>query len=129
MKSSEKRSLKECFLALPIWFWIIFIAVVGLADTVRRTVFNGGCLMMDILDFPCPTCGMTRAMLCLMTFQFERAFQYNPAIWTVPLCGICLVMAFADKKRAKLWGIIFGVLIAVLLVTWIVYRIIMRIPL
>ncbi len=129
MKSSEKSTLKERFLALPIWFWLIFIAIICAADAIRRFVFDGGCVMMDILDFPCPTCGMTRASLCAMTFQFKRAFEYNPAFWVFPLCGICLIMSFADKKRARLWGIIFSILIAILFITWIVYRIILRAPL
>ncbi len=129
MKSSEKRTLKERFLSISTWAWVIFIVAVGAADTVRRYVFGGGCLMMDIFDFPCPACGMTRATLCAMTFQFKRAFEYNPAFWVVPLCGICLIMSFADKKRARLWGMIFAVLIAILLAIWVVYRIIMQVPL
>ncbi len=123
-----KRSFKERFLALPIWFWVIFAAALGTAECIRRFCFGGGCLLMDIFSFPCPTCGMTRASLCAILLRFDLAFKYNPVFWTAPVSFLCVTMAFADKKHKKLWLGIFTVMIAVVLVAWIMLRIIMRVP-
>ncbi len=123
-----KTSLKDKLIALPLWFWITFAAVIGAAECVRRFCFGGGCLMIDIFDFPCPTCGMTRATLCAMMLRFDLAMSYNPVFWTAPVSGVCLIMAFADKKHPKLWLGLFATAIAVVFVTWIVLRVIMRVP-
>ncbi len=125
----RKNSIKERFLALPLWFWMVFAAIIAVVESIRRFCFNGGCLLMDIFDFPCPTCGMTRAMLCVMIFKFDLAMKYNPAFWVAPLCGICLIMSFIDKKHPKIWYGIFAFLILVLISVWVVYRIILGVPL
>ncbi len=111
-----------------MWFWVIFVTVIGTAECVRRFAFGGQCLLMDIFNFPCPTCGMTRATLFAMMLRFDISIKYNPAFWTAPVSGICLIMSIFDKKHPKLWITLFFVTITILFIFWIVLRVIMRVP-
>ncbi len=120
--------LKERIIALPMWVWLTFAAIVGGFEIFRRSYFGGGCLLLDIFDFPCPSCGMSRALICALLLKFDLAFSYNPAFWVVPLCGICLIMAFADKKHPHLWVTLFFIFVSIVILVWLILRVIMGVP-
>lgn len=63
------------------------IAAVILYFMMHR-LFDAFCPSILIAGFPCPGCGMTRALLCLLRGQAARAWALNPAavfwmIWAV----------------------------------------------
>lgn len=82
---------------------------------VMRALFGAFCPSVIVTGFPCPGCGMTRAVLYLLKGQFLRSWALNPAaglwglwaLWfaferyirgqkckglTWALCGIALFM-------------------------------------
>lgn len=43
------------------------------------------CVFLTLFHVPCPGCGITRAFLSLLKFNFKDAFFYNPGIYLMPL--------------------------------------------
>ena len=109
----------ERLVSLPTWIqrWLI-IFLVG-ATVGLNALLKGTCLSKALFGVPCPACGMTRAFLSLLSFDISAAMYYNPAFWTVPLICIFGVLAAADKKRTRLWAVMFSLFAAVLLAVWI----------
>lgn len=58
-----------------------YIGIIALLiySVIVRNVFHAFCPLLIITGFPCAGCGMTRAMYCIMTGQFVRAADLNPA--------------------------------------------------
>lgn len=52
---------------------------------VLHALFDAFCPSVLISGFPCPGCGMTRAVLYLFTGQFKRSWALNPAavLWVL----------------------------------------------
>ena len=58
-----------------------------------------GCVFRDVLGFPCPGCGMSRAFLALLRLDVVAAFRYNPLIFGMPYVFVYL---FFDLKPERL---------------------------
>ena len=41
------------------------------------------CLIRNVFGVPCPGCGMTRAISCVLHADFKKAFQYNRLVVVV----------------------------------------------
>ena len=55
-------------------FWIILYLIYALV----MNLFNlQSCPIKLLIGIPCPGCGMTRAILCLLKFDFKGAIKYN----------------------------------------------------
>lgn len=58
------------------------------------------CLSTLLFDFECLACGMTRACMHLIHFDFEEAFAYNMASFIVlPLFGIVWIQWFLKEWK------------------------------
>lgn len=104
---------------VPNIVWISVCCAAVVLDGARRIFLGNECAMKQLLGIPCPACGMTRAYFSLLTLNFSDAFHYNPAFWTFPISVLACIMAFADKKRARLWFAVFALMLFVLLFVWI----------
>lgn len=130
-KKTEKNILSRVIskiTSLPVYVLVIIGVISVAAELVRRFVFGGGCLMKDIFGVACPSCGMSRAFLCVMRLDFKSAFHFNPAFWTFPLMCIFGALLIADKHpknrmRRRIWGISFAAMVFIFLAVW-VYRLI-----
>ncbi len=54
-----------------------------------------GCVFRFFLGISCPGCGMTRALLAALRFDFVSAWNYHPMFWSVPI--IYLYFLFEEK--------------------------------
>lgn len=72
------------------------ICLFGLYVLMTHTMGFQNCLLKLTIGYPCPGCGMTRAMISLLQFDFVHAFQYNPFIFAVPF----VVLGVAFKHTA-----------------------------
>jgi len=68
------------------------------------------CVFLTLFNVPCFGCGMTRALLSALSFDFFEAFSYHKMFWSVPLLYLCFLF---DGKLFKqnLLNIIFYILI------------------
>jgi hypothetical protein len=97
----------------PPWpLWAVFIVLVwsclgGIAVWLS-SYFNHPaqlCLVKNLTGVPCPTCGFTRGILCLLDGHILQAWLYNPLLFSVlALCFISTAcrMTFACGIRISL---------------------------
>jgi hypothetical protein len=90
--------------------------------------FHAFCPLYIITGFPCPGCGMSRAMVCILTFQFPRAWALHPMAFpaVLLLCWSCFRRYIMGRKVTG-----FRPFVAVLLVSMIVlyvYRMVTVFP-
>ncbi len=113
IKTAAKRLIKDiktCRVALILIF-------VYLAAT--EILFGMTCPMRILFDVPCPGCGLTSAVTCILTGRIVRAWELNATayLW-LPLL---LVFIFFRYFRGKLPRIIFPVTVVVAVVTMVNY--------
>lgn len=87
-----------------------------------------GCLIRDITGFPCPGCGMTRALLAAIHCDMAEAFRMHPLFWLPPimmLAAIILAWRASDiltiKKASRIGLVLIIVFIAVYIVRMILF--------
>ena len=77
------------------------------------------CLFKHFLSIPCPGCGMTRALLSVLRFDFAAAFQYHPMFWSLPI----LYLYFLSDNgifHKKLWDTLLLCVIGIgFLLNWL----------
>ncbi|MDQ2904768.1 MAG: DUF2752 domain-containing protein [Ktedonobacteraceae bacterium] len=84
------------YLLLPLGFVLIPVSWFE----ARRSI----CLIRNLCGFPCPGCGMTRALACVLHGDFKKALSYNKLIVLVfpLLCYVWLQSVSAEYRRYRL---------------------------
>lgn len=65
------------------------------------------CLFRMITHYPCPACGMTRAMCSLLVLDIQKYFYYNVFALPVAVSALCLFI----HKFKKINFIFYSILI------------------
>ena len=88
-----------------------------------------GCPIRHITGISCPGCGMSRALLSLLTGHFAEAFRYHPMIYAVIPGGLFLFLApdGTAKEHAAKKAVL--VLLVVLMILVYICRIWQKDPL
>jgi hypothetical protein len=120
----KKYSMKE--------FLIIMLKHVGAGAAVvvifyfLSKYFGSICPTYRIFKIPCPFCGMTRAHLAALRFDFSTAIHYNPVFYLGLPCIFFMVhdKLFApkyEKFRKIMAGILLGIIVAAYIVRVCLY--------
>lgn len=99
----------------------MWIAAAALAvyTLLMNLIFHAFCPMVIVTGFPCPGCGMTRALFYLITGRISESFQMNPmGIWVA-----CLLLYFGWSRyiigrSAKGMKMLIGLTIVMLIVCY-----------
>lgn len=85
---NDVKQYKWLIIAFAIW------------NVIVRSVFHAFCPILIFFGIPCGGCGMTRAICFILTGQFKRGMQLNPAalIWLGILFYIVFVRYFLGKR-------------------------------
>lgn len=76
------------------------------------------CPIKHLSGISCAGCGMSRAIVSALSFDFGEAFRYHPLWIIVPPSAVALtVLGANNKKRATM--ILLFCLAALFLITWI----------
>ncbi len=75
------------------------------------------CPFKLLTGWPCPGCGMTRALWALAGFRFSEALAYHPFVWSVPL------MILKGPRAGRLANFCYALLLGSLLLWWAIFRI------
>ena len=89
-----------------------------LYNVLARSLFHAFCPQLILTGFPCAGCGMTRAVFYILTGQFSRGMNLNPA---APLWILFLFWFFFNRyargvysKSTPFWlGVVCVVTLAV----------------
>lgn len=67
---------------------------------IFTVLFKTMCPLRLISGYPCPGCGMTRAFISLLKFDFTGAFSLNPSVflWVLLAAYIIIMRYFLGKK-------------------------------
>jgi hypothetical protein len=94
----------------PLWALLIvlFWSCLGVAAVWMSSYFNYPvqlCLIKNLTGVPCPTCGFTRGVLCLLDGHISQAWLYNPLLFSA--LGVFFILtasriAFAGSIRIGL---------------------------
>ena len=83
-------------------------------------ILDRECLFKSVFGVPCPTCGMTRAVMSLARLDFGSAFRYHPLVFTLPLLYWTVVTELEPFKNKRLNKITVVSLISAFLAVWAV---------
>jgi len=82
--------------------------------------FRIGCVWNYFFDFPCPTCGITRAYIAFFKGEMLTALKYHSMFWSVPLIFIYILYDGRILKNKTIDKIILILILSGFLVNWIV---------
>lgn len=98
---------------------LLFTAVFALF--VCLMLFSGvHCIIKELTGITCPGCGMTRAYISLLRFDFAGAFRYHKMFWSVPVLYVYFLF---DGRVTKSKTVDTAVLILIglgFLANWII---------
>lgn len=93
----------------------VFLISLLLIITVYCYIF--GCPFRNIVGIPCPTCGVTHALVSLLHLDFNAYMSYNPM--AVPLSiAILLALHLRLFKHKK---IITTIIVAIAIINFFLY--------
>lgn len=104
---------------------ILFFAIYyGLS----KIIFRAFCPLVILTGIPCPACGMTRAIMCLFTGQFERAFALHPIaiLWVLFIVWIIICRYILGRQTIGFYPLLL--MIAVITIVFYGYRMITQFP-
>lgn len=111
--------MSRLFRPVRAWKDKLIVSVMLAAVVIGRKVFGISCPFYALSGFPCPTCGMTRAWLSVLSFDFEAAFAYHPLFWTVPLLYVCFLYDGRLFRTAWANTLLYIVIGAAFLIRWL----------
>lgn len=76
-----------------------------------HAVFDAFCLSVIVTGFPCPGCGMTRAVLYLLRGQLKRSWALNPAagLWVAWALCFAFERYIRGRKSKMLIRALYGI--------------------
>ena len=84
-----------------------------------------GCPIRLFTGISCPGCGMTRAWMCVLSLDFDKAFYYHP-LWPLPAVFV-LAWLWVRKRNGKVYRLMIYAGAALLLIAYAL-RLYMRHP-
>ena len=89
------------------------------------------CMLRDLTGIPCPSCGMTRAAISLLQFDFRAAFYYHPLCYflvvaVVYIFGLYIVKGVSPLAKRHLW--VYITTLVVFIAVWLVRLIFFKVP-
>ncbi len=101
----------------------LIILIVG----VVFVIFIYRCPLKFVSGISCPGCGMSRALISLISFDFKEAFYYHP-LW--PLLIICIVLIIINIIKPNVFSkkskTIFTIAVCVIFILVYVIRIVLK---
>ncbi len=104
MKERCRRRWKEISARVRKDLKNIWIAVIAIAcyTVLMHLIFHAFCPMVIVTGFPCPGCGMTRAVFYLLTGQAVQSVRMHPMGIPIVCIGVYFLWnRYITGRRAK----------------------------
>ncbi len=79
--------------------YLSIIGAITLYIVLMNVIFGSSCLIKNLIHFPCPFCGMTRAHIAALNLDFITALRYHPMFF-IGLPFLALVL-FEENFTGK----------------------------
>ncbi len=127
MGKNGKRAVYERIKQDAVQYAPAFAVFLLYYITVKK-IFRAFCPLVIATGFPCPACGMTRAILALARGQFVRSFYLHPMAPFVLLFALyCFCMRYLLGRKIKGFWMMAAVLLAAMLLLY-VWRMVTAFP-
>ncbi len=104
------------------------IIIVILYLIITHLLFGYVCPLRLLTGLPCPGCGLTRAGISMILFDFNKVFYYNPIIIPIALIIIyCVFMRYILGRRILYFNILVIGVLSMLFIYYL-YRMITLFP-
>ena len=103
-------------LKIKIFKRLRLLAILIIYFSLAYTIMNAldiPCVFRYFLKIPCPGCGITRAVLSVLRFDFISALKYNPFVFALPYIFIYVFFDLKPKKVHDKIILCIGILWAV----------------
>lgn len=119
MKENSKAVLCRIWKDIMEFKWaILFFTLYYIA---AHLALNAFCPLVIVTGFPCPACGMTRAVQYMLGGQFERSFRANPmALPWILFCVYFVWMRYIKGKKVKAFNEILCALLVMMIAVYLV---------
>lgn len=86
----------------------LLVVIYLIYHIVTQHVFRASCPLILLTGYPCPGCGMTRAIYLTLTFQFEKAFYLNPTafLWVAFFIYLFITRYIMGKSYKITWWLV-----------------------
>ena len=106
-------------------FWIALYLIYALIMNILKLE---SCPIKLLIGLPCPGCGMTRSILCLLKLDIKGSFRYN-ALWLILLFIVVVAILKRYGIFKKLYySRVFWTLIGAIILTYYILRLIYVYP-
>lgn len=82
--------------------------------------FNIGCPIRYFIGYPCPTCGITRSILCLLRLDFKGFIYYNPMTVIIILAFILAIHRKIIPINKKLVDVLVCIMALLIFIVYII---------
>lgn len=129
-ESNFSKRIKKAFELLwkDVWTLRYVILVFIVYFYIGRNFLYSMCPTVVLTGFPCPGCGMTRAVFAVLRGNFALAWQLHPFVYV--LGGYVVVFAFRRyimQKEVKSM-VKYLIMIALAMIGYYIYRMVMYFP-
>ena len=113
--------MKKIFDDIKSARWAI-IAIIAYFAIFRKYIYTI-CPVVLLTGIPCPGCGMTRALMCVLRLDFAGAWEMHPFIYPIIFLAILFFYNryFRENKGMKVWFVMM-IMIAVGMIIFYVWR-------
>lgn len=120
MSEETKKQIKKYIKKDLFFFGALFLYIL-----LTYFLFKANCPIRFFLKFPCPFCGMTRAHLAALRFDFKSAFDYHPLFFLgVPYLFLLTHDELFNKKWKLPYQITVGITTGLFILCYIIRYII-----
>lgn len=107
------------------WAIIFFIAYFVFGKKYLHSL----CPMVMLTGFPCPGCGLTRAVFCLFRLDFSGAFRIHPFIYPIVFfIALFSWNRYIRKQNMGFWLKTLALLLAVAVIVFYIWRMLKFFP-
>lgn len=115
MDKEQKRTILKYIKNDILIFGAIFISAVTL-----YLIFGVNCPVKFFLKIDCPFCGMTRAHLAALRFDFKEALEYHPLFFLgIPYLFLLFHDELFKGKFKKLYIVLVITLTLMFIILWL----------
>ena len=111
-----------------IFSHLAFILILAVYILLTTIIFGYSCPFYIIFKINCPFCGMTRAHLAFLTFNFKEAIYYHPVFFLgIPFLFLIIhnkLPFLKDKEKYNYIRKVLVICISIILITVYVLRVI-----